>query len=176
MSALQPTGLDPVVRPSSPSLEIRREIRDERVIQTGAPLPRELPENTLSNRQANWIEEEEKEQDEGNEDLQVAPDTGVASNPPPLDRNDSSSSISSTDSTDSTASLPRHRSSCLRMVARRIGRVAFPAAAIIAAANAPAVEGGPLLFYGCIAGCTTSGPLAPGCYVLCASALGVPGP
>lgn len=176
MSALQPTGLDPVVRPSSPSLEIRREIRDERVIQTGAPLPRELPETTLSNRQTNWIEEEEKEADEGDEDLQVAPDTRVASNPPRLDRNDSSSSINSTDSTDSTASLPRHRSSCLRLVARRVRRVALPAAAIVAAANAPGVEAGPAMFAACIAGCTTSGPLAPGCYVLCSIALGAPTP
>lgn len=174
MSTLQSTGLDPVVRPSSPSLEIRREIRDERVIQTGAPLPRNLPETTLSNRQANWIEEEEKEQED--EDLQVAPDTRVASNHPPLDRSDSSSSISSTDSTDSTASLPRHRSSCLRLMARRVRSIALPSVALLAAANAPGVEAGPAMFAACIAGCTTSGPLAPGCYVLCSIALGAPTP
>lgn len=174
MSASHSVGSQPTHRPVSPSLPPPRENLQERVITTAPPMTRESHAPISNEREIDWIEEEEKEEEA--EDLQITEGNREISDYPSLDRHDSSSSINSTDSLDSTASLPRHRSNCLRMVARRVRRMALPSMALLAAANAPGVEAGPLFFYGCIAGCTTTGPLAPGCYVICATALAAPTP
>lgn len=174
MSVSHSVGSQPTHRPVSPSSPPPRENLQERVITTAPPMTRESHAPISKDRKINWIEEEEKEEEA--EDLQITEDNREIADHPSLDRHDSSSSINSTDSLDSTAPLPRHRSSCLRMVARRVRSMALPSMALLAAANAPGVEAGPAMFAACIAGCTTSGPLAPGCYVLCSIALGAPTP
>jgi hypothetical protein len=103
-----------------------------------------------------------KEQEE--EDLPLA-----------LVRSDSSSSVDSTDSIDSTKPVPRHRSSCLNLVARRVRMMALPSIALLAAANAPGVEAGPGFYAMCIAGCTVlAPPLHPACYMACLPAMLTP--
>lgn len=95
--------------------------------------------------------------------------------PPTLVRSDSSSSVDSTDSIDSTKPLPRHRSNCLSLVARRVRTIALPSVALLAALNVPGAEAGPGFYAMCVAGCTVlAPPLHPMCYMSCLPAMLTP--
>lgn len=179
MSISPSAAYPPIRRVQDHSLLHVREVSNDRVIETSPPLTRELTTTSLSNREAQWIEGDGNEAE--SENLHDLPDTRTLSTTPTLNRSDSESSINSLDSTSSTRStsvVPRHRSNCLSLMARRVRRIAIPATALLAATTIPQGESTFLTYYICITLCMggTAGAATPACVAACLPTLGMPGP